>query len=135
MPLLLSKERYRPGELIVYGWADYEYSKCGTLDPSILIRIGTYKGSEINPDTGLLRHIIAAEANMYCKASSYAGHRFYVPMGVLSHVTSENILGTVCGTLDCSDPYEMKAYLKQVFKRYRARFRDDVIGLALWLTK
>jgi|AntRauTorcE11897_2_1112592.scaffolds.fasta_scaffold00044_15 hypothetical protein len=132
MPLLLSKEHYRPGELLVYGFATYEHWE-GELEPSFMFRLGTYEKSETLSDTGKTRHLIAMKASMYCKASSYAGNRFYVPTGALSQVGCESLLGAVCGPLNCDDPYEMKAYLKQVIKKYRSRFRDDIMQLALCL--
>jgi|AntRauTorckE6833_2_1112554.scaffolds.fasta_scaffold00015_19 hypothetical protein len=146
MPLIRKKERFRKGDLIVWYSIDFEEveESIGSplqVYPFCEVSVGIYQGVVLgNPHpfwVGLgttegLTFIRADErGSLYFEAKDYAGALFYPhpdqsKWSFLEVIDSELILGTVCGTLECSDPYEVRSYLKQVIQQYRPFFIEEM---------
>lgn len=146
MPLIRKKDRFRKGDLIVWYVIDFEEveeSFGGPLQvyPFCEVAVGTYQGVVLGDphpfwaglgikDGGTFIRV-DERGSLYFEAKDYAGALFHPQpsqngWSYMEVIDSELILGTVCGTLEFSDPYEVRAYLKQVVQQYRPFFIEEM---------
>jgi|AntDeeMinimDraft_6_1070357.scaffolds.fasta_scaffold04932_5 hypothetical protein len=154
MPLIHPSDRYYEGDLIVYYYTDFEedeayepnvFGEWASLLRSEVTPVGTLTVAEyqstrvLQPPEGMRdiqwmeQELITVNiiADVEITPSSYVCRYFDHYSGRARQmfgdvVVSDAVMGAVAGKLDTQDPYACRAYLRNVAKRYRDFFKEEL---------
>jgi hypothetical protein len=144
MPLLLRRNQYHPGDIIVAIFADVDYMSHDLYDDELVgfcrVIIGRLEDAVegVYADEGtqysLMMNSISQWMVLHVYSESYAGHVYsyypdYDPVG--EYVCEEDVIGIAPGGLKRDDYDALEQYLREIVKRYRLEFQEliaDVVS-------